>query len=111
MRSKHRTQKIAWAMVLTAAATMILAAPAHAQGRGRAARHNPAHPTGRPPVPDAGVFELGVVAPGYGWGWWNYPYDGTAYTPYGAIQYTQYGYGWGLPYYFIPFSDGSSYGW
>jgi len=106
------TSKIARALVLVAAASLILAAPARAQGRRRAARQ---HSGVRAPVGHQFQaprhYQTGVVMPDYGWSWWNYPYDGVAYTPYGMIQYTQYGYGWGLPYYFVPFSDGFSESW
>jgi hypothetical protein len=47
-----------------------------------------------------------IIMPDYEWSWANYPYDGVAYSPFGAIQYTPVGYGWTLPATFMPYPGG-----
>jgi hypothetical protein len=92
------------ALLVVLAAALILAAPAHAQVRGGGGARGGGFraPVGQQPGRPAENGAL-LIVPDWAFGWWNYPYNGVAYTPYGVIQYTPCGYGWTLPGYFIPY--------
>jgi hypothetical protein len=103
----QHTVKLTLATAL--AATLIPAARAYAQGRGRRGAgmnvSRPTAPVGQRPR-WLGQNGWWIVMPDYEWSWANYPYNGVAYSPFGAIQYTPCGYGWTLPAYYTPYSDG-----
>jgi hypothetical protein len=109
----HNTLTTVKVLALVLGTSFLLTPLAEAKGgkgvrRGQTVRTRVGH---QPPV-YAGNG-LAVVALDYGSVYWDYTpgfEPGTALTPYGVIQYTPCGYGWTLPYYYMPYwgdSDGT----